>query len=71
MTPRQMPNVHDDEGFKIDAKLYTDKSIIHHRLDSIAAAIAEAYLDGAQRGLQIGYKLAERDYEQLLKSRER
>lgn len=67
MTPRQLPNVHDDEGFKRDAKGYTERVIMRYRLDSIAAAITEAYLDGAQRALQTGYALAERDYEKLYK----
>lgn len=40
---------------------------MRYRLDSIAAAITEAYLDGAQRALQTGYALAERDYKKLYK----
>lgn len=79
MIQKQLPNVSNDRGFQEDAKrfaielmsckgglIYPPKSIFEIQ-EWIENALRKAYLRGAQSTVNLGYRLAEKDYEEVIK----
>lgn len=78
MIQKQLPNVANDRGFQEDAKRFAidlmscnsaliipPKSIFEIQ-EWIENALRKAYLRGAQSAIMIGYRLAEKDYEEVI-----
>lgn len=67
MMPKQLPSVYNDEGFKADAVAHAEKVLNTLRVEDVKKALIEAYLKGASNSLLIGYRLAERDYDEVVR----
>lgn len=79
MMPKQLPSVANDRGYQEDAKRFAidlmsckgvlslpPKSIFEIQ-EWIEKALQKAYLSGAQSAIGIGYRLAEKDYEEVIR----
>lgn len=77
--PKQLPNVANDKGYQEDAKsfaidlmsyknglIFPPKSIFEIQ-EWIENALQKAYLRGAQSAVSVGYHLAEKDYEEVIR----
>ena len=65
--PKQLPLVHDDKGYQKSAKDYANKWVKDLKVSDIENALARAYLDGAQSAIKVGYLLAEKDFEEVVR----
>lgn len=65
--PKQMPLVYNDQGYKESAKEYATQKAKDLKVSDIKDALARAYLDGAQSAIKVGYALAEKDFEEVVK----
>lgn len=65
--PKQMPLVYNDQGYKESAKEYANNKAKDLKVSDINEALARAYLDGAQSAIKVGYALAEKDFEEVVK----
>lgn len=65
--PKQMPLVYNDQGYKESAEDYATLKVKDLKVSSIKEALARAYLDGAQSAIKVGYSLAEKDFEEVVK----
>jgi hypothetical protein len=64
--PKQLPDVRKDKGYKSESEQYANRQMDHLKVADVEAAIARAYLDGAQSALRVGYLLAEEDYKKTI-----
>ena len=62
-----MPLVYNDQGYKESAKEYAAQKAKDLKVSDIKDALARAYLDGAQSAIKVGYALAEKDFEEVVK----
>lgn len=62
-----MPLVYNDQGYKESAKDYAAQKVKDLKVSDIKDALARAYLDGAQSAIKVGYALAEKDFEEVIK----
>lgn len=74
MMPKQLPDVRQDKGYQEEAREYA-QNIMNAKMRCntledfpkwLHSLITVAYLQGAQSALRIGYRLCERDYEEVL-----
>lgn len=64
---KQLPLVYNDQGYKESAKEYATQKAKDLKVSGIKDALARAYLDGAQSAIKVGYALAEKDFEEVVK----
>lgn len=64
---KQLPSVYNDQGYKESAKEYATQKAKDLKVSDIKDALARAYLDGAQSAIKVGYALAEKDFEEVVK----
>ncbi len=73
MMPKQLPDVRQDKGYQKEAEIYA-QNVMKVRMycspeelqNWLHSLITAAYLQGAQSAIRIGYRLCERDYEEVL-----
>lgn len=64
---KQLPNISDDKGFVQERKDYAKRVLERIKVVDIEDALSKAFLFGAQRSLQIGYMLGEKDSEEAIR----
>lgn len=73
MMSKQLPDVRQDKGYQQEAHDYA-QNVMKVRMSCspeelqnwLHSRITDAYLRGAQSAIRIGYRLCERDYEEVL-----
>lgn len=64
---KQLPNISDDKGFVQESKTYAKRVLERIKVVDIEDALSKAFLFGAQRSIQIGYLLGEKDSEETIR----
>ncbi len=80
MMPRQLPNVRTDKGYQEEARQYARNAMsakfggilcpprdLTQLPDWLERVIADAYLNGANSAIGIGYRLADKDWEETVR----
>ncbi len=78
MTPKTLPDVRSDKGYNEEAQHFAQQLMACNGLmrpckdmsklsDWMEKALIKAYLYGAQSAIGIGYRLADRDWEDTVK----
>lgn len=78
MMPKQLPSVADDLGYQEEARRYATHLMtckgglmlppksMYDISEWIDKALQKAYLSGAQSAIRIGYRLAEKDFNEAI-----
>lgn len=78
MMTKQLPNVMNDMGYQKDARDFAKKMIegkgvlspckdLNHFSEWMEEALSKAYLHGAQSAVRVGYLLADKDWEEVVR----
>lgn len=73
--PKELPNVMNDKGYQKDARNFARNMMegkgpllpcknLNHIQEWMEEALAKAYLYGAQSAVRVGYRLADKDWEE-------
>lgn len=75
---KQLPNVMNDMGYQKDARDFAKKMMegkgvlspckdLNHFSEWMEEALSKAYLHGAQSAVRVGYFLADKDWEEVVR----
>lgn len=59
----KLPSVYEDAAFRHEAESYAANFMKRTTAADLERAVADAYLDGAQKGVRIGFQLCDKRHE--------